>query len=146
VAAFGRLTARRPRHHRCIFRNKTTDKENRMNRIFIAAALLSTLLLAGCNRSSGGVGPAQQAGKAIDDAGARAQAKVEEAGAKVQGKIDQANEKIEQINDKVTDKVQAQVDKADAAVREARAGAKEASEKVGRKVEEAGEKMQQAAK
>jgi len=99
-----------------------------MNRTSIAIALLAASLLAGCKQSDeGGVGPAQQAGKAIDDAGA-----------------------------KVAGKVREQVDKADAAAEQARERAKEATaqardnldkatETVGKKVEEAGEKIQQAA-
>ena len=99
-----------------------------MNRTSIAIALLAATLVAGCKQSSEtGVGPAQQAGKAIDDAGA-----------------------------KVAGKVQEQVEKADAAAQQAREHAKEATEQargnldkateaVGKKVEEAGEKIQQAA-
>ena len=99
-----------------------------MNRTCISIALLAATLVAGCNPSKDeGIGPAQQAGKAIDDAGA-----------------------------KVAGKVQEQVDKADAAAEQARERAKEATaqasrnldkatEAVGKKVEEAGEKIQQAA-
>jgi len=102
-----------------------------MNRIslfsMLPGALLAATLLAGCSRQDDGVGPAQRAGKAIDDAGAR-----------------------------VTGKMQEQVDKADEAARQARERAKDATEEasrnldkataaVGKKVEQAGEKIQQAA-
>jgi len=99
-----------------------------MNRIAMTAVLLATLL-AGCKQaSSDGMGPAQKAGKAVD-----------EAGAKVQGAVAD------------------QVVKADAAAERAREKAKEAAleasrnldrttAKVGEKVEQAGEKMQQAAR
>jgi predicted small secreted protein len=152
LAGFGAVSRRAPwrrvacyfiRAERYIFCNKGGHD---MNRLFICSALLAAGLLAGCNRSPDGVGPAQQAGKAIDDAGARAQAKVDEAGARVQQKLDHVNDKIDEVNAKVEDKVQAQVQKADQAVHEAREGAKAATERVGQKVEEAGEKMQQAAK
>jgi hypothetical protein len=100
-----------------------------MNRISTPAILLAALL-AGCNQSTSGdgMGPAQKAGKAVDDAGA-----------KVQGVV------------------QDQVVKADAAAERARDKAKEAAAeasrnldhvtaKVGEKVEKAGEKMQEAAR
>ena len=84
--------------------------------------------LAGCKQSNDGMGPAQQAGKTLDEVGARAAVKVKE-----------------------------QVGKADAAAAEARAKAPEAVEqakrnlnkvtdKVGEKVEEAGQKLRQDAK
>lgn len=93
----------------------------------LLAGLLAVALLAGCKPQADGAGPAEKAGKAIDDAGAR-----------------------------VAGKVREQVDKADAAAAQAREQAKEATveasrnldkatEAVGRKVEQAGEKIQQAA-
>lgn len=98
-----------------------------MNRTFVFTTLLATLLLAGCKPQADGVGPAEKAGRAIDDAGAR-----------------------------VAGKVQAQVDKADAVAAQARDNAKAATAEasrnldkataaVGKKVEQAGEKIQQAA-
>jgi predicted small secreted protein len=98
-----------------------------MERTFVITALLATALLAGCKPQAEGVGPAEKAGRAIDDAGAR-----------------------------VAGKVQEQVAKADAAAAQARDNAKEATaeasrsldkatETVGKKVEQAGEKIQQAA-
>lgn len=93
----------------------------------LLAALCYTALLGGCKPQVDGAGPAEKAGKAIDDAGAR-----------------------------VAGKVQEQVEKADAAAAQAREKAKEATaeasrnleratETVGKKVEQAGEKMQRAA-
>ncbi|WP_323140297.1 hypothetical protein [Massilia phyllosphaerae] len=98
-----------------------------MNRTFVFTTLLATLLLAGCKPQADGTGPAEKAGRAIDDAGA-----------------------------KVAGKVQEQVEKADAVAAQARENAKEATaqasrnldkatEAVGKKVEQAGEKIQQAA-
>lgn len=98
-----------------------------MNRIAMSGILLAACL-AGCKQSSQGMGPAQQAGKAIDEASV-----------------------------KVADKVNQEVGKADAAAAQARAKAPEAvaqarrnlgevTDKVGQKVEEAGEKMRQDAK
>lgn len=94
-------------------------------------AMISVLLvacLAGCKQSNDGMGPAQQAGKAIDEASV-----------------------------KVADKVHEEVGKADAAAADARAKAPDAVEqarhnldkvtdKVGQKVEEAGQKIRQDAK
>ena len=98
-----------------------------MTRSFVFATLLATVLLAGCKPQADGAGPAEQAGKALDDAGAR-----------------------------VAGRMREQVDKADAAAAQAREQAKEATaeasrnldkatEAVGRKVQQAGEKIQQAA-
>ncbi|TQK07299.1 hypothetical protein [Herbaspirillum sp. SJZ107] len=98
-----------------------------MNRTISSAVLLAALVLAGCKPQADGVGPAEKAGRAIDDAGA-----------------------------KVAGKVQEQVEKADAVAAQARENAKEATaqasrnldkatEAVGKKVEQAGEKIQQAA-
>jgi predicted small secreted protein len=96
--------------------------------VLLAAAL--SISLAGCNRSGSGddMGPAQKAGKAVDEAGA-----------------------------KVSSVVQQQVAKADEATQHAREKAKDATEqardnldrataKVGEKVEKAGEKLQEAAR
>lgn len=98
-----------------------------MNRSIVVSALLATAMLGGCKPQADGTGPAEKAGKAIDDAGAR-----------------------------VAGKVQEQVEKADAAALQAREQAKaataeasrnldKATEAVGKKVEQAGEKIQQAA-
>lgn len=98
-----------------------------MSAMVLAAA--AVVPLTGCEQSSGdAMGPAQKAGKVVDDAGA-----------------------------KVQDAVQQQVVKADAAAEQAREKAKEATAqarnnldrataKVGEKVEQAGEKMQEAAR
>ena len=93
-----------------------------MNRSFVGITLLAAVLMSGCKPQVDGAGPAEQVGKAIDDAGAR-----------------------------VAGKVQEQVEKADAAAAQAREKAKEATaqasrnldratEAVGKKVEQAGEK------
>jgi uncharacterized protein YjbJ (UPF0337 family) len=94
----------------------------------LAIATLAAVL-AGCNQSSSdNIGPAERAGKAVDDAGA-----------------------------KVSGAVQQEVVKADAAARAAKEKAKDAAaeashnldratEQVGKKVERAGEKIQEAAR
>jgi predicted small secreted protein len=98
-----------------------------MKRIVIGSLLLAASLAA-CKQSNDGMGPAQQAGKAIDQASV-----------------------------KVADKVHEEVGKADAAAADARAKAPEAvdqakrnldkvADKVGQKVEEAGQKLREDAR
>jgi hypothetical protein len=99
-----------------------------MNPKLMFAALLMLAGAAGCNRQQEEMGPAQKAGKAVDDAGARVAAKLHEP-------IDKANEAAQQARDKIED-----------AAGDARAGLDTATEKVGKKVERAGEKIQDAAR
>lgn len=91
-------------------------------------SMLGTLLLlaalAGCSRDEEAMGPAQRAGKALDDAGAKLTRQVDNELAKV----DRATE---EARDKVGD-----------AARDAKGGLKRATEEVGKKVEDAGEKIQ----
>lgn len=98
-----------------------------MRHIVITGVLLAACLAA-CQKSNDGMGPAQQAGKTLDEVSAKA-----------------------------ADKVKEEVGKADAAAADARAKAPDAVEqarhnldkvtdKVGQKVEEAGQKMRQDAK
>lgn len=99
-----------------------------MNRKLMFAALLMLAGAAGCSRQQEEMGPAQKAGKAVDDAGAQVSAKLHEP-------IDKANDAARQARDKIKD-----------AAEDARAGLDTATEKVGQKVEQAGEKIQDAAK
>ena len=98
-----------------------------MKRIAVISLMLAASLAA-CKQSNDGMGPAQQAGKTLDEVSAKA-----------------------------ADKVKEEVGKADAAAADARAKAPEAVEqakrnldkvtdKVGQKVEEAGQKLRQDAK
>ena len=92
--------------------------------------MLGTLLLlaalAGCSRDEEAMGPAQRAGKALD-----------EAGAKVSRQVDNELAKVDRATEEARDKVK------DAA-RDAKGGLKRATEEVGQKVEDAGEKIQEA--
>jgi Cu/Ag efflux protein CusF len=99
-----------------------------MNSKIMFAALLILAGAAGCSRQQEEMGPAQKAGKAVDDAGAKVAAKLHEP-------IDKANEAAQQARDQIKD-----------AAEDARAGLGTATEKVGKKVEQAGEKIQGAAK
>jgi predicted small secreted protein len=99
-----------------------------MKRVSTAIVLLATLL-AGCNQSSGdGIGPAQKAGKVVDDAGA-----------KVQGAVQQQVVKADEAAERAREKARE-------ATAEARQNLDRATAKVGEKVEKAGEKMQEAAR
>ncbi|CAH0140510.1 hypothetical protein SRABI118_00272 [Massilia sp. Bi118] len=99
-----------------------------MNRIS-AIALLSAALLAGCNQSpADGMGPAQKAGKVVDEAGARVQTAVQDQVVKADAAAERAREKAKE------------------AAAQARDNLDRATAKVGEKVEQAGEKMQEAAR
>lgn len=98
-----------------------------MNPKLMFAALLMLAGAAGCSRQEE-MGPAQKAGKAVDDAGAKVAAKLHEP-------LDKANAAAQQARDKIED-----------AADDARAGLDTATEKVGKKVEQAGEKIQDAAR
>jgi hypothetical protein len=107
------------------------------NRI-LAGVLLATCIggLSGCGQSSAdgngngnqsGIGPAQQAGKALDDAGAKATAKVQE-------EVGKADAAARHARDVVPN-----------AVEQARTNLNQVTDKVGQKVEQAGAKMRESA-
>ena len=91
-------------------------------------SMLGTLLLlaalAGCSRDEEAMGPAERAGKALDEAGAKVSRQVEHELAKVDRAADEAREKVKD------------------ATQDAKGGLKRATEEVGKKVEDAGEKIQ----
>jgi predicted small secreted protein len=85
-------------------------------------------LLAGCNPSSSdNIGPAQRAGKAVDEAGAKVTSAVEHQVVKADAAARQAREKVQD------------------ATTEASRNLDHATAEVGKKVERAGEKLQEAA-
>lgn len=92
-----------------------------------SAALFTVLLLGGCEQPNNSVGPAQQAGKAIDDVGAKVAGKVQE-------QVVKADAATQKVRENVKD-----------ATAEASRNLDRATEEVGKKVEHAGEKIQQAA-
>jgi hypothetical protein len=96
-------------------------KTNMLGMLLVLAAL------AGCSRDEEAIGPAQRAGKALDDAGARVTHQVDKELAK-------ADRAAEEVREKIKD-----------ATQDARGGLKRATEEVGKKVEDAGEKIQDAA-
>lgn len=96
-------------------------------RLVIGGALLAACL-AGCKQSNDGMGPAQQAGKALDEVSAKAAVKVKE-------EVGKADAAAAQARAKAPD-----------AVEQAKHNLNKVTDKVGEKVEEAGQKMRQDAK
>jgi predicted HAD superfamily Cof-like phosphohydrolase len=95
----------------------------------MASVLLACVAgVAGCKQSNEGMGPAQQAGKTLDEVGARAAVKVKEEVAKADAAAAEARAK------------------APDAVEQAKRNLDKATDKVGQKVEEAGQKLRQDAK
>jgi gas vesicle protein len=101
----------------------------------IVGGLLVLAVAAGCNQHQDGMGPAQKAGKAVDDAGAKVADELHKP-------IDKANEAAQ----KVADSAEQAREKIKDATEEAREGVDTATAEVGKKVEKAGEKIQDAAK
>jgi colicin import membrane protein len=133
-----------------------------LSSIVLAVAVLAT----GCHKTekttveTNGMGPAQTAGKAVDDAGAKAAAQTREAAADANAAANRAGEKIDAATDRAAVKVDAAADRAAANMREAGAearqeskeaaanvkeGAKDATAATGRALERTGEKMQNSA-
>ncbi len=90
----------------------------------MVGALLALVVLAGCGRNEEDMGPAQKAGKVLDEAGARVSDTVKDELAKADRAAEEAREKVED------------------ATRDASRGLDRATDKIGEKVEEAGEKLQ----
>jgi hypothetical protein len=100
-------------------------------------ALMVLAVLAGaaaCSKHDEAMGPAQKAGKAVDDVGAQV------AGT-LHAQLDKAHEAAQQVEKSADDTR----DKIDAATEDASRGLDAATEQVGKKVERAGEKIQDAA-
>jgi hypothetical protein len=107
-----------------------------MNKKAGLSMLLVLAVAVGCSRHhDDDMGPAQQAGKAVDDAGARVADELHKP-------IDKANEAAQAIAQSA-DQTREQIKDA---TEDARAGLDKATEEAGKKVERAGEKMQDAAK
>lgn len=115
----------------------------------IGAPLLVAVLavLAACSpRDDDGMGPAQKAGKAMDEAGDKVARELrapleqaDEAARRVAERADEAKDRLAERTEEAREKIKD-------ATAEAERGLEKASEKVGEKVERAGEKMQEAAK
>jgi predicted small secreted protein len=100
-----------------------------MKRISMSVMLLAATVLAGCYSSPGdGVGPAQRAGKAVDEAGAKVTSAVQDQVVKADAAAGHAREKVED------------------ATAHASRNLDRATVEVGKKVEKVGEKLQEAAR
>jgi colicin import membrane protein len=123
------------------------------------------VLVTGCHKAedtnTNGMGPAQAAGKAVDDAGAKAASETREAAADANAAANRAGEKIEAANDRAAEKIDNAADRAGQNMREAGAevrqesheaaqnvkeGVKDATAATGRALERTGEKMQNSSK
>jgi len=113
-------------------------------------ALLVLALAAGCTRnddtSGEAMGPAQKAGKAVDEAGDRVASglrapldKADEAAKKLAERAEEERRQLAERTEEAREKIKD-------ATEEAGRGLQKATSKVGEKVEQAGEKMQDAAR
>lgn len=104
--------------------------------VIVSAALLAG---AGCSKKEDGMGPAQKAGQAVDNAGDRV-------ARELQDKIDKANAAAQQVSDSAQQTRDRIAEATADATADASKGLNAATEKVGKKVEQAGEKIQESAK
>ena len=134
----------------------------------ISGMLLAVAVLAtGCHKAeptttdTNGMGPAQSAGKAVDDAGAKAAAESRQAAADANAAANRAGDKIDAATDRAGAKIDAAADRTADNMKQAgaevRQGSKEAAHNVkegasdataatGRALERTGEKMQNDSK
>jgi hypothetical protein len=124
--------------------------------ILLAVAVLAT----GCHKAEStdaGMGPAQAAGKAVDDTGAKVAAESKEAADRANAAAARAGDKVDAAAERAGDKMQ----QAGAEVRQesheaaqnmkegaqnVKEGAKDATAAAGRGIERTGERMQEASK
>ena len=105
----------------------------------LALTMTVTALLGGCGKRDDGMGPAQKAGLAVDNAG-------DKVARDLHDKLDKANAAAAQATESAR-QTQANIAAATAdAAQDASKGLDAATEKVGQKVERAGEKIQESAR
>ena len=112
----------------------------------VFGALLVLAAAAGCTRDEDAIGPAQKAGKAVDEAGDRVAKGLRAPIEKADEAAQQARAKAEEARRHLAERTEAARDKIEDATEEAGRGLEKATGKVGEKVERAGEKMQEAAR
>lgn len=108
----------------------------------LGAGMLALVLLAGvsaCSKRDDGMGPAQQAGQAVDKAG-------DKMAHEMHDKLDKAHAAARQVGDSAQQTRDRIAEATEAAAADAGKGLDAATEKVGKKVEQAGEKIQQSTK
>jgi hypothetical protein len=130
-------------------------KKTTISAIMLAVAVLAT----GCKKADNdpSTGPAQEAGKAIDNAGAKVAEETKEGAAAVGAATERAAENVDQATDKAAANVEHAAEHAKENMKEAgaevrqeskeaaaevRQGADAINDKAGKAVERAGEKMQ----
>lgn len=120
----------------------------KMTRMFGAPLLAAVLaVLAACSpRDDDAMGPAQQAGKAMDEAGDKVARELRAPLEKADEAAQRAVERADEAKDRLVERTEEAREKIRDATAEAERGLEKASSKVGEKVERAGEKMQEAAK
>jgi colicin import membrane protein len=130
--------------------NKTTI----LNKATLSGIMLAVAVLAtGCHKAednNSNMGPAQTAGKAVDDTGAKVAAETREGADRAAAAADRANDKAAAAVDRAGDNLQ----QAGAEIRQdskeaahnAKEGVKNATEATGKAVERTGEKIQDASK
>ena len=120
-------------------------------------ALLVLAMGTGCTRDDDAMGPAQKAGKAVDEAGGRvaqglrapieiADEAAQQAREKAGEAAQQARDKAEEARRQLAERTEAAREKIEDATEEAGRGLEKATGKVGEKVEQAGERIQEAAR
>jgi hypothetical protein len=134
----------------------TTAKTLSLSSILLAVAVLAT----GCHKAedtttpattdTATMGPAQSAGKAVDDAGANAAAATRDAAADANAAANRAGEKVDAAADRAGQNMReagAEVrQESKAAATNVKEGAKDATAATGRALERTGEKMQDTSK
>ncbi len=112
-----------------------------MKLTYLPSTIMAMALLAGagCNKTPDGMGPAQKAGQAVDNAG-------DKVAREMQDKIDKANAAAKQVSDSAQQAKDRIAEATADATADASKGLNAATEKVGKKVEQAGEKIQESAK
>jgi sugar-specific transcriptional regulator TrmB len=109
-------------------------------------ALLVLAMAAGCSRQDDGMGPAQKAGKAVDEAGDKVARELRAPLEKADEAAKKLAERAEEERRQLAERTEAAREKIKDATEEAGRGLQKATGKVGEKVEQAGEKLQDAAR
>ena len=111
----------------------------------VLGALL-VLAIAGCTGNDEAIGPAQKAGKAVDEAGNRVARTLRAPIDKADEAAQQARQRAEEARRQLAARTEAAREKIEDATEEAGRGLEKATDKVGEKVERAGERMQGASR
>jgi hypothetical protein len=122
------------------------SQERSMKTTTMFGALLVLAMAAGCSRQDDGMGPAQKAGKAVDEAGDKVARELRAPLEKADEAARKLAERAEEERRQLAERTEEAREKIKDATEEAGRGLQKVSGKVGEKVEQAGEKMQDAAR